>query len=87
MIVTEIASPKAGSFPTPQITAALFPTLRMMCEVISVISFIVISSVPEVIFSKISFAPKISLLFSNGLSRASDIAVSPCLRRKPGLRP
>ena len=34
----------------------------------------VISSVPEVIFSKISFAPKISLLFSSGLSKASVIA-------------
>ena len=70
MTVTDILFPSSRSSPTPIIMFALFPVSFCICSLISPISSIVISSVPETINNSTFLLPSILLSFSNGESKA-----------------
>ncbi|MCY1244515.1 hypothetical protein D9M72_575940 [compost metagenome] len=74
MIVTAIESPSVSSSPTPMMMLALKPASAWIWSLISPISSIVISLVPETISNNTFLAPVILLSFNKGESNAETIA-------------
>jgi len=77
--VIEIASSKDSSSPTPIIILASSPASSWIKSLISPISSIVTSLVPETINNNTFLAPVILLSFNNGESNAFIMAFLPLL--------